>query len=189
MKDPTRRYPTLSRRGEKILMALLEHPTFEKAAPAAGVSLPTLWRWRQKPEFQKAYLEARRDVHSQSMARLQQAEAAAVATVLRVMVDPVTPATAKLRAAEMVLDNAGRGIEFQDLEVRFRDLERAPGPTVPGKSVPEIRMKWNERGWAQSVARSEIEEETDDQLRTRITDGLARIAAARRAAEVPEKPA
>jgi len=182
MKDPTRRYPELSRRGEKILMALLEHPTFEKAAPAAGVSLPTLWRWRQKPEFQKAYLEARRDVHSQSMARLQQAEAAAVATVLRVMVDSATPATAKLRAAEMVLDNAGRGIEFQDPEVRLRDLERAPGPRVPGKS-------WNERGWAQSVAPSEIEEETDEQLQTRITDGLARIAAARRAAEVPEKPA
>jgi hypothetical protein len=189
MKDPTRRYPELSLRGEKILMALLEHPIYEKAAAAAGVSLATLWRWRQKPEFQKALLEARRDVHSQAMARLQQGAAAAASTVLRVMVDPATPATAKLRASQMVLDNAARGIEFQDLEVRFRDLERAPGPTVPGKSVPEIRMKWNERGWAQSVARSEIEEETDDQLRTRITDGLARIAAARRAAELPEKPA
>ena len=61
MKDLTRRYPELSRRGEKILMALLEHPIYERAAGAAGVSLATLWRWRQKPEFQKALLDARRD--------------------------------------------------------------------------------------------------------------------------------
>jgi hypothetical protein len=52
----------------------------------------------------------------------------------------------------------------------------------------KVRMKWSERALAQSVAPSEIEEETDEQLQTRITDGLARIAAARRAAEVPEKP-
>jgi hypothetical protein len=137
MKDPTRRYPELSRRGEKILMALLEHPTFEKAAAAAGVSLPTLWRWRQKPEFQKAYLEARRDVHSQSMARLQQAEAAAVATVLRVMVDPTTLPVPRLRAAQMVFDNAARGLEFQDLDGRLRELERSTRLKAPEKSIPE----------------------------------------------------
>jgi hypothetical protein len=61
MRDPTRRYPELSRRGEKILMALLEHPSQEKAAAAAEVSAVTLWRWQQKPEFQKALLEARRE--------------------------------------------------------------------------------------------------------------------------------
>jgi hypothetical protein len=137
MRDPTRRYPELSRRGEKILMALLEHPIFEKAAEAAGVSLPTLWRWRQKPEFQKALLEARRDVHSHAMARLQQGAGAAASTVLRVMVDPATPANAKLRAADMVLDIATRGLEFQDLDIRLQELERATRLKAPGQAIPE----------------------------------------------------
>jgi hypothetical protein len=134
MKDLTRRYPELSRRGEKILMALLEHSTYEKAAEAA---LPTLWRWRQKPEFQKALLEARRDVHSHAMARLQQSAGAAASTVLRVMVDPATPATTKLRAADMVLDIANRGLEFQDLNIRLQELERSPRLKVPERPVPE----------------------------------------------------
>jgi hypothetical protein len=137
MRDPTRRYPELSRRGEKILMALLEHHSQEKAAAAAEVSTVTLWRWLKKPEFQKALLEARRDIHSQAMARLQQSAGAAASTVLRVMVDPATPATAKLRAAQIVLDNATRGLEFQDLNIRLQELERSPRLKAPEQSIPE----------------------------------------------------
>src|SRR5260370_7088740 len=73
--DSIRRYPQLSRRGERILLALLEHPSQEKAAAAAGISTVTLWRWQKKPGFRKALAEARRDVYSQAMARIHQASA------------------------------------------------------------------------------------------------------------------
>ena len=36
--------PQLSRRDEQIILALLEHPTQEKAAAAVGISKTTLWR-------------------------------------------------------------------------------------------------------------------------------------------------
>jgi hypothetical protein len=142
MKDPTRRYPELSRRGEKILMALLEHSTYEKAAPAAGVSLPTLWRWRQKPEFQKAYLEARRDVHSQSMARLQQAEAAAVATVLRVMVDSYNRKSVRQGCRSSSGHSAARNGGFryprncQTACRRNGSRQRGPWHRIPGSRGP-----------------------------------------------------
>ena len=140
MKNPKGPCSGLSRRGEKILIALLEHPTQEKAAVAAEVSTSTLWRWRRKPEFQKALLEARRDLYAQSMARLQQGLPAAATTVLRTMVEPSASHTAKLRAAQMVFDNVARGVEFQDLDIRVRELERLGQPTATEKVVPKPPM-------------------------------------------------
>ena len=84
-----------------------------------------LLRWQKKPEFQKAYREARRAAHGQSIARLQQATSAAVSTLLKVMVDANTPPATKVRAADSVLDHSAKAMEFEDLEARLSELERA----------------------------------------------------------------
>jgi hypothetical protein len=77
------------------------------------------------PEFQAAYREARRAAFSQSIARLQQATSAAVSTLLKVMVDPGTPASTKVRAADSVMSHAAKAIEIEDIEARVSELERA----------------------------------------------------------------
>jgi hypothetical protein len=82
-------------------------------------------RWQKLPEFQKAYREARRAAHNQSVARLQQATSAAVSTLLKVMVDPNTPASTKVRAADSVLDHSAKSIEIEDIEARVTALEEA----------------------------------------------------------------
>jgi hypothetical protein len=53
---------------DRIIVALLEHPTLEKAAAAIGISDVTVWRWMKRPEFQEAYRNARRKSFSQSIA-------------------------------------------------------------------------------------------------------------------------
>ena len=108
----------LSRRAEQIIVALLEHPTLEKAAAAAGISTVTLWQWLRKPKFQKALLRARREAYSQAVARLQQGSAAAAATLLRVMCDGVAPASTRVSAADKVLAHAAKAMENEDLAVR-----------------------------------------------------------------------
>lgn len=115
----------LSRRGEKILLALMENPNQEKAAAAAGISKVTLWRWQQKPKFQRALAEARREAYSQAVARLQQGSGAAAATLLRVMTDTTAPAASRVRAASCILATAARSLELQELEIRVRELESA----------------------------------------------------------------
>jgi hypothetical protein len=110
---------------EAAVAALLTQKNQEEAARAAGISVATLLRWQKLPEFQKAYREARRAAHSQSIARLQQATSAAVTTLLRVMVDPDTPASTKVRAADSVLDHSAKSIEMEDIDVRVAELERA----------------------------------------------------------------
>jgi hypothetical protein len=117
--------PRISHRAEKIIAALLEHPTQEKAAAAAGVSTVTVWRYLQKPAFQKALLEARQAAFSQAEARLQQAATAAAVTVLRTMTDTAAPPAIRLRAAEYVLERSAKSLSDQALEGRVSELERS----------------------------------------------------------------
>ena len=113
------------RKQEEAIAALLTQRNTDEAARAVGVTPKTLLRWLQIPEFQAAYRKARRDAYGQSIARLQQATSAAAATLLKVMVDPNTPASTRVRAADSVLDHAAKAIEIEDIEARVTELERA----------------------------------------------------------------
>ena len=113
------------RKMEAAIVALLTQRNMEEAAKAVGVDVKTLMRWNKVPEFQAAYLEARRAAYSQAIARLQQASSAAAATLMRIMVDPAAPASSKVRAAECILDRALRGIEVEDLAYRIGVLEQS----------------------------------------------------------------
>ncbi len=114
-----------TRKKEEAIAALLTQRNFEEAARAVGIGAQTMLRWLKVPEFQKAYRDARRDAFSQSIARLQQASGAAVSTLPNVMVDPATPASSRIRAADSILDHAAKAIELEDIEVRVSELERA----------------------------------------------------------------
>ena len=115
----------LGRKQEDAVTALLTHRNMEEAARATGVGTRTLLRWMKLPQFQVAYREARRAAFSQSIARLQQGATAAATTLLKTMVDPNTPASVRIRAAECVLHHATRAIEIEDIEARLVELERS----------------------------------------------------------------
>ena len=112
------------RKQEEAIAALLTQRNTDEAARTVGIAPKTLLRWLQIPEFQAAYRKARREAYGQSIARLQQATSAAAATLLKVMVDPNTPASTRVRAADSVLDHAAKAIEIEDIEARVSELER-----------------------------------------------------------------
>ncbi len=112
------------RKKEEAIAALLTQRSVEEAARVAGIGTQTLHRWLKLPEFQAAYREARRAAVSQSNARLQQASSAAVSTLVKIMVDPSSPASSRVRAADRILDRAQQAIEIEDIEVRLAALER-----------------------------------------------------------------
>ena len=122
MATPGSKY---TRKREEAIAALLTQRNVDEAARAAAIGTQTLLRWLKVKEFQTAYREARRDAFSQSIARLQQSSTAAVTTLLKVMVDPNTPASVRVRAADSVLNHAAKSIEIEDIEVRVTDLEQA----------------------------------------------------------------
>ena len=113
------------RKKEEAIVALLTQRTIEEAARSIDISGNTLLRWLEEPEFQTAYRDARRAAYSQSIARLQQTSGTAVSVLLKVMVDPATPASTRVRAADSVLNHAAKAIEIEDIEVRVSELENA----------------------------------------------------------------
>lgn len=112
------------RKKEEAIAAFLTQRNVEEAARVVGISANTLLNWMKLPEFQTALRQARRAAFGQSVARLQQASSAAVSTLLKVMVDPNTPAATRVRAADSVLDHSAKAIELEDIEARVVELER-----------------------------------------------------------------
>ena len=120
------------RKKEEAVAALLTQRNLEEAAKTIGIAPNTLLKWMKEPEFDAAYRAARRSAFGQSISRLQQASSAAVSTVLKIMVDANSPASTRLRAADIVMDRAGKAIEIEDIEARLSELERAAEASKPG---------------------------------------------------------
>lgn len=113
------------RKQEEAIAALLTHRNVEEAARSVGISQKTLLNWMKKPQFDNAYRAARRASFIQSVARMQQASSAAVSTLLKIMVDPSSPPSTRVRAADSVLNHGVRAIEVEDVAARVADLERS----------------------------------------------------------------
>ena len=117
---------------EEAIIALLSNRGVEDAARAVKITPRTLYRWLNEPEFDKAYRKARRAAFGQATARLQQMSGAAVATLGKMMVDQTVPPSTRVRAAEVIINNAARAIELEDVEARVGELERAAASQKPG---------------------------------------------------------
>jgi transposase-like protein len=129
--EPASEAGTLDPKKEAAIAALLTQRNVEEAARSIDISPSTLFRWLKEPYFHAAYLEARRAGYTQSIARLQQATGAAVSTLLKVMVDPSTPAATKVRAAHSVLEHSAKAIEIEEIEARVARLERDVDQSKP----------------------------------------------------------
>ncbi len=113
-----------SQQRELLIQALLQQPSLEKAAASIGISAVTAWRIRKTPEFQEAYRQARKAAFTEAIARLQHASAAAVSTLLKLMLDQQAPASSRTRAADSVLRHAADAGEWEELEARIQRLEK-----------------------------------------------------------------
>jgi hypothetical protein len=109
---------------EQAIAALLSHKSIEEAAHEVGITSNTLQRWMKESEFQVELRKARRAAFSQAIGRLQDAAGAATSTLLRIMIDANTPASTRLRAIEIVLEQGAKAATINDLDDRVTKLER-----------------------------------------------------------------
>ncbi len=98
------RSSTLGRKQEDAIAALLTQRNIEEAARAFG----------------------------QAIARLQQGTSAAATTLLKLLIEPNTPASVRARVADSIFNHAAKAIEIEDIEARVAELERAAGSSKPG---------------------------------------------------------
>src|SRR5437016_3063067 len=115
----------LTAKQEQAILTLLTQPNIEQAARTADVSIRTLHRWLKDSAFDAAYRETRRVAFRQSVARLQHGSSAAVSTLVKVMLDPATPPSTKVSAADRILNHAAKAIELEDIDARMSEVERS----------------------------------------------------------------
>ncbi len=109
----------------KAIIALLEQPTMEKAAKAAGINKTTLYKWfRGDAAFKEAYREARREAFSAAVARLQAAATQAVTALVEIAGDPSQQGAARVGASKAILDYAVKAVETEEILARVEALEQ-----------------------------------------------------------------
>ena len=108
---------------ERAIIALLNEQSISRAAVAADVGQRTLYRWLRKPEFARAYREARREAFGQAIALTQRYAPLAVNTLAQVMMNDSAPSSSKVAAATTILRFGREGIELDDLAARVEALE------------------------------------------------------------------
>jgi transcriptional regulator with XRE-family HTH domain len=108
---------------ERAITALLTEKTQAEAAAKAGVNESTVSRWLREPAFAEALQQARRDLVSVAIGRLQEAAATAVTTLKEIAEDKAQLGSARVSAAKTILETAFKAQELQDIEDRLTALE------------------------------------------------------------------
>lgn len=108
---------------EKALIALLETASIVEAAGVCGLSQETLYRYLRDKDFLKDYRSARRATVESAITQIQKATAEAVETLCKNL-HCENPAV-EVRAAQIILENAVKGVELIDVIERLEILENA----------------------------------------------------------------
>lgn len=93
---------------EVIIAALLQNGTVKGAAAAAGLSPRAVYDRMNDNEFRAEYTAAQNDIIRGAVFSINEKLAAAVATVAEIMEDQNAPATTRLQAAGMIINNAAK---------------------------------------------------------------------------------
>jgi hypothetical protein len=132
---------------EKAILALLDEPTVDRAAKAAGVGRRSLYRWMDDPDFSKAYRKARRESFSQAMSASQKYAPVAVQVLAKIMTDATLSVSARVSAATALLKFSRESIELDDLATRVDDLERSMKEASERSPEPP-QANWGDRACA-----------------------------------------
>ena len=113
-----------SRKQDEAIAALLTYPTLREAAAAAHIGLTTLVRMMERPDFDAAYKQARKQVISAAVGRLQALVGTAVETLNEIMIDTDAPTSSRVASARAVLEMAGKFIETEIIIERLERVEQ-----------------------------------------------------------------
>jgi predicted site-specific integrase-resolvase len=112
-----------TRKQEVALAALAAYPTLGEAAQACGVSVATLRRWLQRPDFRAGLRKAGRNLLDASLDDLIRASRRAVQVLVEAMESEKE--TIRVKAAMALLDRAVSATQAFDFEARLEAIEEA----------------------------------------------------------------
>lgn len=113
----------MSQNDATLIACLLELPTIEAAAKAAGISRKTVERRFDNPDFVKAYDDARRQLITCATGRISSRISSAIDALGKVLDSEESPAAAKISAARTILEYGLKYGELVDVTRRIDEIE------------------------------------------------------------------
>lgn len=120
----------LEAKHDAAIVALLSTRTVRGAAKKCGISEATLYRLLQLPDFTTKYRAARRGLVETVTAQLQQDGADAAKALREIVNNKKAPASVRVSAARVILEQGIKAVELIDLSERLdrlEELEKARG--------------------------------------------------------------
>ena len=115
----------LNAKQERFAVALMTTSTITEAFNMANITNATAYKYLKDPDFNAYYMQLRREAMQQATNKLQQSAVLAVRTLENVMKDVEnSTSSARVQAARTVLENAYRGLEIDDMQLRIEQLYR-----------------------------------------------------------------
>jgi DNA-binding MurR/RpiR family transcriptional regulator len=114
----------LPHKQERAIVALIAAETVEKAAEQINVAPSTIYRWMQDKDFKNSYRNAKSELVTHAITRLQQISSESAETLREIMQDKEKPASARVTAARAILDTAIKAVEYENLLVRIEKIEK-----------------------------------------------------------------
>ncbi len=108
-----------------ILAALLTNSTVKAAAAAVGISEKTIFNRLADPAFRQRLSEQQAAALLKATTALSDGTTEAVAVLLELCADDITPAAIRANAASTILREAARYVALVDFEARLSKLEAA----------------------------------------------------------------
>jgi hypothetical protein len=124
LSAPEESRPSLPRKQEAFLAALLTQPTIKAARVVAGISEATGWRYMQDERFADRLRETQRELSAHAMLRLQAAATDAVQILHDIGMNQATVPAVRVTSARALLAQWLRAFELTEVDRRLDDLER-----------------------------------------------------------------
>jgi hypothetical protein len=115
----------LTAKQTRTIEALLVCKSIETTAKKANISKSTLYRWLKDENFQSEFRKAKFSLISNAITTLQRASTTAANMLCEVMNNEETSAGTRVNASRIVLEQAIKCTELEDLEKRITDLAEA----------------------------------------------------------------
>ncbi len=118
-----------TRKQAEAIAALLDSPTIKVAAERIGLHEKTLQNWLKQPAFIREFDEAKRQITSHVLGRLQAAGGLAISTLME-LATTGHEANVRLKAATQILTHLLQAQELIEVESRLRVLEEQNGQST-----------------------------------------------------------
>jgi hypothetical protein len=121
----------LSTKAERVITSLLSGKTLEEAARECRVCVRTIKNWRQLPQFQAAYRQARAEFFERSLDQLLAVRSEAVSTLRKNL--SCGDFSTENRAAAILLERGERNQKTLEILTRLAALENR---LLPATAIP-----------------------------------------------------